>query len=1110
MKNTSRFLFILIVLILLMTCMVACKENEATIASPEGLAVNGAMFSWNSVEGAEGYEVVVDENDPVPTINTYYEVDMSELRTYSLKVRAFKTGEKGEKVYSEYATISHTKTNKLAKPSNVAFDLENSKLVKWDPVENASSYLLNIFNDKNVLLDTVSTTSTSFSFDESSVNEEDRKYSSTGRYTLYIMARPGENNPTYVSSESVSIVYCVQKVLAAPNMSGITTTSVRWESIGGATSYKLFVYYDNPDGDDILVNEFTTTSTSYAISNFDLKTNGHGTYYCKVQAIGDTGENKVYLTSDISERDTKYDLWVLPALRQSDITLSEVAGKTQIEVKLNYLYNLSSISISLQTTTASGSSQLSSIEKTLFAQDATTTYFETLDAVANKLKHYYTNTPGYYTLATTYDSGATFYTKNGEGVYTEANVESEEVFNAGEYYVYTPDKYIEAIGEDVYTQVGENEEFDKSKVYYIHNGVSYVISAITKFEDGVTYYTKSTADLVFLPGVTYYEVDEVVFTFDLDDLFENKDDKSYYGKLFTITTTVVGSSNSVISPTTIVLEEKYLSYKKPEVVDNSKEFEEAPEEIKAMFAGKENYQAKYREFVDAYNGWYYITSMGELQYLRIDALSNYVVVCDLDNELYEWNPIANFDGILDGYNHSISNLIYCEDDSVLDQQLGLINTNRGTIKNLFVINVKTLITGPKTGMLGGIVCENEGTIENCFVSGTLTSIENIGGIVAENSNSGIIKNSQSITTITAQSVAGGIAGFNYGTIIGSYSTKDITAKEALFLVGDFEALKAYYEGDNTTEIYVKTDDEYESIGVYTDGKYEKENGDKYDAYYVYGSRIAYVGGLVGHNTGDINNSFALGNVEAKAKDIAYAGGLIGYSESGTIEKCYAGEKFSLDPTKRSLVSSEAAVAAAGGFVGRIEAGSITNSYSTSRTVASDNFGGFVGYNVSATISYCYSTGGTSSQSSINKGAFVGNNTGTIDNCYFYNYFASENYNNIDSCAEQCASLAIVAEKLASTGAFNTLLYSDSSIDDSDKYREPTLTGLIYTQEYELQKGSGGYINEGAYLVDLDKVTNITADENVEYITIGDNTRKGTIVVVLATDTARVAFLVTVK
>ena len=66
------------------------------------------------------------------------------------------------------------------------------------------------------------------------------------------------------------------------------------------------------------------------------------------------------------------------------------------------------------------------------------------------------------------------------------------------------------------------------------------------------------------------------------------------------------------------------------------------------------------------------------------------------------------------------------------------------------------------------------------------------------------------------------------------------------------------------------------------------------------------------------------------------------------------------------------------------------------------------------------------------------------------------------------------------------------------------------KEYELQKGSGGYINEGAYLVDLDKVTNITADKNVEYITIGDNTRKGTIVVVLATDTARVAFLVTVK
>lgn len=1106
MKNISKVILILLIIAAFTVGLVSCKGTEFILDKPEGLIVSGNTFSWKVVEKAEGYEVIVDEGEPTSTKNNYIDITMTELRTYNLKVRAFAHDENGELVYSEYSSYSHTKTNKLNRPQNIAFDATNNKIVRWDSVEKADSYEIKIYNQKNVLIISETTKNTFYSFDETGIEEANRKFSTVGRYTLEVTAKPAKEDSVYVVSDKNTIVYCVQKQLEAPKMSAVTSTSVRWEYIGGSTAYKLFVYHDNPNGDDELVNEFKTTSTSYAISRFDLATYGPGTYYCKVQAIGDETEDKVYLNSEIGERDEKYDLLVLPSLKKSQIEYSDVGG-AKVTVTLDYIYKLSSVSFSLQTTTASGSALLSSVEQTIFLKDANATYVLTTDGVADSQKHYYIKVAEHYDLATKYIVGATYYTYDPlTSTYTIADSVDSNNFASGEYYIYTPEEYVDAPSKEVYTAVADGEAYDSTKVYYTNDGTKYVEASITKFEDGVTYYTRSIEEFSeFEPGVEYYELEHVEFVFNIDDKFDalDKDSDLYYGKLFTIKTTVVGSSNNVVSPAAIVLDEKYLSYKKPNKIDNTLAFEEAPQDIKSMFDGQDNYSAKYQEFADNYNGYYYVTNMGELQYMRVEANANYVIIKDLNNQDYEWSPIPQFDGILDGYNHQISKIVYCANNDEMDQELAFILENRGTIKNLFFVGVSSMIEKAKSGDMGGIVYNNEGTIENCFVSGSLSYMENIGGIAVKNANTGKIKNSQSMVSILGHSTIGGIAAFNYGIIEGCYSTRNITASSSQYYIGDYNALKKLYEGNSVDEIFVE---DGKSIGVYTDGNY-LNNGEKYDAYYKKGSSSIYAGGLVGYNTGTITSCYALGSIKSSNSEDAYVGGLVGYNYSGDILYCYAGAKYSVDVSKRTTIDVSAkGNVAAGGLVGRIDAGTIKYSYSTNRVSASDNFGGFVGLvnGVDVHIYACYSLGGTSIQSSPNKGAFVGNKaTGAIDECYFYNYFTTEDYNNIDSCATRCLTLAELVAKMVQTNGF------DSKLSEKE-YKEPTIKNMIYTNEYELTKGSGGYVKNETYLVVGEEIKNITAEKSTEYITVGDNTRKGTVVVVLDTGSSRVAFLVTIK
>ncbi|MBB6488498.1 YDG domain-containing protein [Rhizobium lusitanum] len=125
---------------------------------------------------------------------------------------------------------------------------------------------------------------------------------------------------------------------------------------------------------------------------------------------------------------------------------------------------------------------------------------------------------------------------------------------------------------------------------------------------------------------------------------------------------------------------------------------------------------------------------------------------------------------------------------------------------------------------------------------------------------------------------------------------------------------------------------------------------------------SYTGGLVGNNTGTINNAFTTGTVNS----IQYVGGLTGWN-SGSINNSSA----------TTAVSGSYDV---GGLVGHNH-GSISNSYAAGATYGSNTYaGGLAGFD-DGTIKFAYATGSVSGNTYV--GGLVGyNDSGSsIDNAY---------------------------------------------------------------------------------------------------------------------------------
>lgn len=231
------------------------------------------------------------------------------------------------------------------------------------------------------------------------------------------------------------------------------------------------------------------------------------------------------------------------------------------------------------------------------------------------------------------------------------------------------------------------------------------------------------------------------------------------------------------------------------------------------------------------DGAYVITSPEELAWLADDANfsgsnKNAVLTTDINLNGNEWTPIgksnyAIYSGCFDGQGHTINGLKITN-----SAYAGLFGYVSGKVSDVTVKGEITYI-GYSTPYAGGIAGYNKGTIENCI----------------------------SDTSISGKPTSGGIAGTNEGNISNCINKGNIS--------GSSNNAGGIAGNSNGGEIILSA-----NYGAVTSTGY------------------SYTGGIAGHIQGDtkIENVYNMGNISGR-----YTGGIAGYvySQSASITNAYS-------------------------------------------------------------------------------------------------------------------------------------------------------------------------------------------------------------------------------
>ncbi|KAL9950518.1 hypothetical protein ACROYT_G043027 [Oculina patagonica] len=463
---------------------------------------------------------------------------------------------------------------------------------------------------------------------------------------------------------------------------------------------------------------------------------------------------------------------------------------------------------------------------------------------------------------------------------------------------------------------------------------------------------------------------------------------------------------------------------------------------------------------------YKIASIEDLRKLRGIWRNNtgkyFIVTQNIDLScIANFAPLPRFEGILDGNNKKILNLKIDVTHLSSQRNTGFFETigRTGQVKNLRLENV--LVKGEE--YVGGLAGYHYGRIDNSYVTGQIlgtTKYHSVGGLVGMSYIGSKITDSYATAKVSGRNRVGGLVGrlfigtiqscYATGTVLGIGNTSNFAnwARKIGGLVGDNYGtiLSSYATGDVSGQRYIgglvglsdsKINNSYATGNVsgsrYIGGLVGNNWGTITKCYAIGKvSGVHGVGGLVGDNVGRIDNSYVTGQVlgaessvgglvgtssldsritdsyaTAKVSGRNRVGGLVGSLYEGTIQRCYAtgtvsgiGDKIGglVGYFYGTILSSYATGGVSGqynigGLVGNSISGyqtfhaKINNSYATGNVSGLSNIGGLVGYN-EVTITKCYAKGQVSGSDRV--GGLVGENYGRIDNSYGKQQFGTTN------------------------------------------------------------------------------------------------------------------------
>ncbi len=251
----------------------------------------------------------------------------------------------------------------------------------------------------------------------------------------------------------------------------------------------------------------------------------------------------------------------------------------------------------------------------------------------------------------------------------------------------------------------------------------------------------------------------------------------------------------------------------------------------------------------------------------------YMLANDIDLSGSEWEPIANFPGILLGQGHIISGLTIKNGNQA---RLGLFATLTGTVDGVIMDQVD-IRTDSNKNNVGAIAGYSYGTVYNCVVDGRISapSCKYVGGLVGALADDGYILSSYNYASVTGGAAdVGGIAGNSHGVVADCFNEGDVTGVDSVGGIAGY-AILSIKNSENIGTI-TGTGNAVGGIVGYTNGV-TLENLTNRGIVTASGS---YVGGILGRN---VNNHIKgqqflnEGNVTGKS----YVGGIFGNANAGS-------------------------------------------------------------------------------------------------------------------------------------------------------------------------------------------------------------------------------------
>lgn len=343
--------------------------------------------------------------------------------------------------------------------------------------------------------------------------------------------------------------------------------------------------------------------------------------------------------------------------------------------------------------------------------------------------------------------------------------------------------------------------------------------------------------------------------------------------------------------------------------------------------------------------------------------------------IYKTAPVMAVSYTVEGLGNTVSN--YTEVCSTTGCSPGLFGTNTGTLRDIRLTNASvTDRTGQNSASL--FASDNVGAIVGAHVSGMLKVTSGApdawaaGGLAGY--NYGQIVGSAAVITISVASPLntqiGGLSGVNSGTVRNSWATGSLAVG-----TGSVAASLGGLVGANDTGALVERS--WAAVHITDDGGMDGglvgENGGAIRASHA-AVKLTFkanywrpdFGGLVGAqwSGGSIDISYATGSISAGAMR---AGGLVGECDAGKISRSFA------DVTVHNNMADGMSVA--GGLIGLLGGPcGLADVYSTGAVIgeiAGANLGGLIGYaETGANVARAYATGAVRAEEVSSAGGFV--------------------------------------------------------------------------------------------------------------------------------------------